>query len=155
MSSADSFRRACGRFATGVAVLTTRAADGSPHGLTINSFSSISLDPPLVMVAVAHACAVLEHFNSGLFTVNILRETQADLSERFAEFPEGRFTGIPWSPGITGSPWIEGVLAVIDCRIVRSVDVGDHRMLIGQAVDAQASEGRPLVFFGRSYTTLG
>src|SRR5262249_48133937 len=77
LSSADLFRQACGRFATGVAVLTTRAPDGTPHGLTINSFSSISLNPPLVMVAVAHDCTALEHFgSSGFYAVNILREEQ-------------------------------------------------------------------------------
>jgi flavin reductase (DIM6/NTAB) family NADH-FMN oxidoreductase RutF len=137
-------------------VLTTRASDGTPHGLTINSFSSISLHPPLVMVAVAHDCTALEHFgSSGYYAVNILREHHVHLSTRFAELPEGRFTGIAWQPGVTGAPLIEGVLAVIECKTVQSVDVGDHRVLIGEAVDVQFSEGRPLVFFGSGYTRLG
>ena len=155
LSSADLFRQACGRFATGVAVLTTRAADGTPHGLTINSFSSISLNPPLVMVAVAHECTALEHFgSSGFYAVNILREDQVDLSIRFAELPEGRFSGVPWREGLTGAPVLEGVLGVLECRTVQSVDVGDHRVLIGEVVDVGIGEGRPLVFFGSEYTKL-
>ena len=155
MSSAASFRQACSQFATGVAVLTTRAENGAPHGLTINSFTSISLDPPLVLVAVAHDCTILEHFGySGFYAVNILREDQVDLSVRFAELPEGRFTGVPWSPGATGAPVIAGVLTVLECRTAQSVDVGDHRVLIGEVLEARVGDGRPLVFFGSGYTRL-
>lgn len=155
MSSAALFRLACGRFATGVAVLATRAADGIPHGLTINSFSSISLDPPLVMVAIAHDCSILEHFGeNGFYAVNILREEQIDLSIRFAELPEGRFTGIAWLPGLVGAPLIEDALAVLECRTVQSVEVGDHRVLIGEVVDMRIGDGRPLVFFSGGYTGL-
>src|SRR5262249_38074280 len=108
LSSADLYRRACSRFATAVAVLTTRAPDGAPHGLTINAFSSISLDPPVVMVSIAHDCTILEHFGSSrAFAVNILREEQVDLSTRFSELPEGRFTGVPWKPGFTESPVLD------------------------------------------------
>ena len=155
MSSAALFRLACGRFATGIAVLTTRAAAGDPHGLTINSFSSISLDPPLVMVSIAHDCTILEHFGaSGFYAVNILREEQIDLSVRFAELPEGRFTGVSWRSGALGAPVIDDVLAVLECRTVQSVDIGDHRVLIGQVVDAQINDGRPLIFFESGYTRL-
>ena len=155
MSSADLFRAACSRFTTGVAVLTTRAPDGAPHGLTANSFSSISLAPPLVMVAVAHDCTALEHFkSSGFYAVNILREEQIDLSVRFAELPEGRFTGVPWREGTTRAPVIEGVLAVLECKTIESVDLGDHRVLIGEVVEVEVGEGRPLVFFGSGYTRL-
>jgi flavin reductase (DIM6/NTAB) family NADH-FMN oxidoreductase RutF len=142
-------------FATGVAVLTTRARDGEPHGLTINSFSSISLNPPLVMVAVALDCTALKHFeDSGFYAVNILRESQRDLSIRFAEYPEGRFTGVGWAAGVTGSPVIEGVLGFLECRTTQAMDVGDHRVLIGEAVEVGISDGRPLVFFGSEYTRL-
>lgn len=152
--SAD-FRRVCGLFATGVAVLTTRAADGAPHGITINSFSSLSLQPPLVMVAIARDCTFLEHFEtSGFFAVNILREQQLNLSIRFAELPEGRFTGISWTPGGTGSPVIDSVLAVLDCTTVEVIDAGDHRVLVGRALDVRAGEGRPLIFFEGRYTLL-
>lgn len=159
MSSAPfqsvDFRRVCGLFATGVAVLTTRAADGAPHGITINSFSSISLDPPLVMVAIDRDCTFLEPFeSSGFFAVNILREQQLDLSIRFAALPEGRFTGIAWTPAGTGSPVIDGVLGVVDCTTVEVIDAGDHRVLIGRALDVRMGEGRPLIFFKGQYTRL-
>jgi len=154
--SAHAFRRACGSFATGVAVLTTRASeDGAPHGITVNSFSSLSLNPPLVMVAVAHDCTFLAHFlNCPFFAINILREEQRDLSIRFAQLPEGRFSGIPWREAITGAPWLDGVLAMIDCKTVQLFDAGDHRVLIGEAVDVAIGEGRPLIFFSGGYTGL-
>lgn len=153
--TAELFRRACALFATGVAVLTTRASDGTPHGLTINSFSSLSLEPPLVIVAIDRACSIVEMFApGGQFAVNILREEQRDLSVRFSALPEGRFSGVPWRPGITGAPVIDGVLGTIECRIMQVLETGDHRLLIGEVVDTMIAEGRPLVFFASGYTGL-
>lgn len=107
------------------------------------------------MVAVAHYCTALEHFkSSGFYAVNILREEQLDLSIRFAQLPEGRFTGVAWREGATGAPLLEGVLGMLECRTIESVDLGDHRVLIGEAVAAEAAEGRPLVFFESGYTRL-
>jgi flavin reductase (DIM6/NTAB) family NADH-FMN oxidoreductase RutF len=138
-----------------VAVLTTPAADATPHGLTVNSFSSLSLNPPLVMVAIDRACSFLNIFElSGYYAVNILREDQLYLSIRFAELPEGRFTGVAWHPGVTGSPVLEGALSVIECRTIRVLDAGDHRMFIGEAIEVNTGEGRPLVFFGSGYAEL-
>lgn len=149
------FRRACALFATGVAVLTTRSADGAPHGITINSFSSLSLRPPLVMVAIDRECTFLDPFeNSGHYAVNILREDQMDLSVRFAELPEGRFGGVAWRPGALGSPVIDGVLGVLECRTTQVIDAGDHRVLIGEAVEASLGAGRPLIFFHSGYTQI-
>jgi flavin reductase (DIM6/NTAB) family NADH-FMN oxidoreductase RutF len=137
-------------------VVTTLAPDGAPHGLTMNSFSSLSLNPPLVMVAIDRDCVFLPFFeSSGSYAVNILSEDQRDLSNRFAQLPEGRFSGVGWRSGVTGSPVIEGVLAVIECRTVQMLDAGDHRVLIGEAVAVEVREGRPLVFFGSGYAGLG
>jgi flavin reductase (DIM6/NTAB) family NADH-FMN oxidoreductase RutF len=153
--TADSFRRACAKFATGVAVVTTLAPNGEPHGLTMNSFCSLSLDPPLVMVAIARDCVFLQHFeSSGHFAVNILSEEQRDLSNRFAQLPEGRFTGVAWRSAATGSPLIEGSLAVLECTTKQVLDAGDHRVLIGEAVSVDFGEGRPLVFFASDYAGL-
>ncbi len=153
--TAESFRSACAKFATGVAVVTTLAPSGDPHGLTINSFCSLSLDPPLVMIAIARDCVFLQHFeSSGHFAVNILSEHQRDLSNRFAQLPEGRFTGVAWRSGATGSPLIEGALAVLECNTVQVFDTGDHRVLIGEAIAVEIGEGRPLVFFGSDYSGL-
>ncbi len=159
MSSAlafsQQFRRACGSFATGVAVLTTRASDGAPHGITVNSFSSLSLDPPLVMVAIARDCTFLNHFESCLaFAVNVLREDQRELSTRFAQLPEGRFTGVPWRDTVSGSPWLDGALTLLDCKTVQVIDTGDHRTLIGEVLEVAVGEGRPLIFYGSEYTGL-
>ncbi len=152
----DEFRRACARFATGVCVLTTRTPDGRPHGLTVNSFASLSLDPPLVMAAIARASAYLAAFESSeFFAVNILTEEQRHLSIRFARRDEGRFNGAPWSPGTTGSPVFEETLGVIECRTMQWLDAGDHRVLVGQAVAAVVRQGRPLLFFESGYASLG
>jgi len=107
------------------------------------------------MVAIALDCTLLEHFApAGVFAVNILREEQVDLSVRFAELPEGRFTGIGWREGLIGAPILDEVLAVLECRTVQSVDIGDHRVLIGEAIEVSAGEGRPLVFYASRYTGL-
>ncbi len=152
----DDFRRACARFATGVCVLTTCTPDGRPHGLTVNSFTSLSLDPPLVMAAIARSSGQLPGFeSSGFFAVNILTEEQRPLSNRFARPEQGRFSGAPWSPGTTGSPVFEETLGVIECRTVQWLDAGDHRVLVGQAVAAVVRQGRPLLYFESGYASLG
>jgi flavin reductase (DIM6/NTAB) family NADH-FMN oxidoreductase RutF len=155
----EVYRQACGRFATGVAVVTTLASDGTPHGLTINSFASLSLDPPLVMAAIARDCAFLAHFeltgeSSGHFAINILTEHQRELSNRFAVLPEGRFVGVEWRSGMTGSPVIAGSLALIECRTKQVLDAGDHRVLIGEALEVEVGEGQPLIFFASDYASI-
>jgi len=152
----DEFRRACARFATGVCVLTTCTPDGRPHGLTVNSFTSLSLDPPLVMAAIARSSGQLAGFeSSGFFAVNILTEAQRDLSARFARPEEGRFNGAAWSLGTTGSPVFGETLGVIECRTVEWLEAGDHRVVVGQAVAAVVRHGRPLLYFESGYASLG
>ncbi len=108
----------CGRFATGVAIVTAADTAGTPHGLTINSLASLSLDPPLVMVAIDRRVAFLSVFeNHGAFAVNILGAAQRELSNRFAVLPEGRFEGVEWSRGVTGSPVLAGTIGVMECEI--------------------------------------
>jgi len=153
--SPDLFRRACALFPTGVAVLTTRASDGTPHGLTINAFCSLSLNPPLVLVAIDRVCGFLETFeNAGHFAVNFLSAGQQNLSVRFSELPEGRFTGVAWNPGLEGTPLIEGAIGSIECRTSQVIDAGDHRVLIGEVIGASVGEGDPLVFFRSGYAGL-
>ncbi len=153
--SPEQFRRACALFPTGVAVLTTLASDGTPHGLTVNAFCSLSLTPPLVLVAIDRSCSILETFEkSGHFAVNFLSLAQQSLSVRFSELPEGRFSGIPWSNGGAGSPLIDGAIGAIECRTTNIIDAGDHRALIGEVIAASAAVGDPLVFFRSGYTGL-
>lgn len=160
MSSAavppEVFRRACALFPTGVAVLTTSASNGTPHGLTVNAFCSLSLTPPLILVAVDRVCSLLETFEkSGHFAVNFLSTEQRNLSVRFSELPEGRFSGVPWNPGAEGAPLIEGCIGSIECRTTQIIDAGDHRALIGEVIAASVGEGDPLVFFRSRYSALG
>jgi flavin reductase (DIM6/NTAB) family NADH-FMN oxidoreductase RutF len=159
MSSAavppELFRRACALFPTGVAVVTTRAADGTAHGLTVNAFCSLSLDPPLILVAIDRACSVLDTFEKAeRFAINFLSVDQQDLSVRFSQLPEGRFAGVSWSPGTDGAPLIEGTIGSIECRTTNIIDAGDHRALIGEVVAASVGEGAPLVFFRSGYAGL-
>jgi 3-hydroxy-9,10-secoandrosta-1,3,5(10)-triene-9,17-dione monooxygenase reductase component len=153
--SSDLFRRACALFPTGVAVVTTRASDGTPHGLTVNAFCSLSLDPPLVLVAIDRVCSILETFEkSGLFAINFLSAEQRHLSIRFSELPEGRFTGVAWNPGVEGTPLIDGAIGSVECRTLNIIDAGDHRALIGEVIAASVGEGEPLIFFRSGYTAL-
>jgi len=152
----DEFRRACARFATGVCVLTACTHDGALHGLTVNSFTSLSLDPPLVMAAIAAASMQTEAFErADFFAVNILAEDQQHLSAHFSIRQEGRFQGIAWRPGTTGAPVFEDTLGAIECKAIQRFDAGDHRVLVGEAVAAAIREGRPLVYFRSAYATLG
>jgi flavin reductase (DIM6/NTAB) family NADH-FMN oxidoreductase RutF len=156
MSSAaltpELFRRACALFPTGVAVLTTRALDGTPHGLTINAFCSLSLNPPLVLVAIDRSCSLLETFEqSGHFAINFLSQHQRDLSIRFSEVPEGRFAGVSWTLGSAGSPLLESTIGSMECRTRQIIEAGDHRALVGEVVAATVTEGEPLVFFRSGY----
>jgi flavin reductase (DIM6/NTAB) family NADH-FMN oxidoreductase RutF len=154
--SADEFRLVCSRFATGVCVITTATPDSGPHGITVNSFTSLSLDPPLVMAAIGALSQQLPAFEkSGFFAVNILEEAQEVLSRHFARRSlEGRFHDVPWSPGTTGSPVLADTLGVIECEIVQSFDTGDHRVLVGKALHATVHEGKPLLYYRSGYAGL-
>jgi flavin reductase (DIM6/NTAB) family NADH-FMN oxidoreductase RutF len=154
--SPELFRRACALFPTGVAVLTTRAPDGTPHGLTVNAFCSLSLEPPLILVAIDRACSLLDTFaKTERFAINFLSIEQRDLSVRFSQLPEGRFAGVAWSPGAEGAPMIEGTNGSIECRTKNVIDAGDHRALIGEVFAASVGEGDPLVFFRSDYASIG
>jgi flavin reductase (DIM6/NTAB) family NADH-FMN oxidoreductase RutF len=154
--SADEFRLVCSRFATGVCVITTHVPEGGPHGITVNSFTSLSLDPPLVMAAIGTLSAQLPAFEkSGFFAVNILEEAQETLSRHFARRQqESRFQDIPWSPGSTGSPIFADTLGVIECELVQAFTTGDHRVLVGKALHAKVHDGKPLLYYRSGYAGL-
>ena len=154
--TAADFRRACSRFATGIAVATTIGPDAEPHGLTVNSFTSVSLDPPIVLVCVDYRCNILQHFRAyPYFAVNVLAADQQDLSVRFAERMGDRFDGIGWRLGeSSGVPLLEGSLAVFECKVSRIVESGDHAVIFGEVVTAEAADGRPLLYFGGRYERL-
>ena len=151
----QAFLRACAQFSTGVAIATVLDAAGAPHGMTINSFTSVSLSPPLVLVCIDHKARILDHFlTCEFFAINILRENQQTLSERFARPGEDRFGAVEWYPGETGMPLIPDALATLECAVFQRTPAGDHTILLGEVVSAVRHDGRPLVFFSSSYQSL-
>lgn len=142
-----ALRRALGSFVTGVTVVTTLDGEGRPRGLTANSFTSVSLDPPLVLVCIAQASSSCAVFAAcGGFAVNVLGEEQRPLCDRFAARSADRFAGVAWAAGATGAPRLEGSLASLDCSVHGRVPAGDHMILIGRIEDYAVRPGRPLVF---------
>jgi 4-hydroxyphenylacetate 3-hydroxylase, reductase component len=153
--SSEEFRRACGGFATGVTIATVLDTEGQPHGLTVSSFTSVSLAPPLVSICLGHAVTVIDLFRaSNFFGINILSESQRYLSEHFARKGHDRFQGIGWTAGETGAPLIGGVLAAIECQVEQRIPVGDHDIFVGRMVATRVQEGLPLVHFRGRYQKL-
>jgi flavin reductase (DIM6/NTAB) family NADH-FMN oxidoreductase RutF len=149
------FRRACGRFATGITVATLIGTDGLPHGMTVNSFTSVSAVPPLVLVCVDYSSNLLPHFRAARhFGVSVLNEDQQDLSNRFATKGQDRFGGTPWDPGVTGVPLIPGALARMECEIRNVVEAGDHAVFIAEVLRTDIADGRPLLFFDSAYRKI-
>jgi flavin reductase (DIM6/NTAB) family NADH-FMN oxidoreductase RutF len=151
----ESFRKACAQFATGITIVSLRAPNGTPHGLTVNSFTSVSINPPLILVCIDYGCALLPYFRlANFFAVNILTQEQRSLSISFAVKPEGRFDGIHWHAGSTGAPILSGVLAFFECRTSQIAEAGDHAIVIGEVVRSECSTGNPLVYFDSNYRVL-
>jgi flavin reductase (DIM6/NTAB) family NADH-FMN oxidoreductase RutF len=153
--SGEDFRRACSRFTTGVTIAGVVDPQGAPHGLTVNSFTSVSLDPPLVLVALAHSASVMEAFRDArFFAVNVLAAGQRALSERFARKGHDRFDGLAWHTGETGAPLLPDTLAEIECAIRYRFTAGDHDLIVGEMVRAAIREGEPLLYFAGRYRKL-
>jgi len=149
------YRRTCARFATGITVVTVVDNAGHPHGMTVNSFSSVSLDPPLVLVSIDLRNAILGHFlSSPYFAINVLAEHQEHLSRRFSSTSENRFHELEWHAGEFGVPLLDGVLAQLECSVAKTFEVGDHTVLVGEVRIAAYTEGQPLVYFNSSYRQL-
>jgi 3-hydroxy-9,10-secoandrosta-1,3,5(10)-triene-9,17-dione monooxygenase reductase component len=156
----DLFRRVMGHFVTGVTVVS--AFDGEqPFGITVNALSSVSLDPPLVMVALDRRRFLTPIVRAaGRYAVNILSEDQQALSDCFAGAPvqPGRdaFCGAAWHPGASGLPLIDGAIATLECTVVETFSAGDHDLFIGR-VDTLAndpSHPMPLLYYGRRYLRI-
>lgn len=158
--TSKEFRDALGTFATGVTVITTRGEEHA-YGMTANAFSSVSLDPPLVLVCVMSGAEGSEHIQrNGVFAVNILVTEQEPISRYFSsrDRPRGRdaFRDIAHRTGVTGSPIIEGAAAFLDCRVHDSHTAGDHEILVGEVVGLEANfDVEPLLFFGGGYRLMG
>lgn len=152
---ADLFRKTCARFATGIAVATVSGKDGLPYGLTVNSFTSVSCCPPLVLICVDYRCNILSHFRSSShYGINVLSEQQRDLSVRFSQRDADRFEGLTWRLGETGVPLLDGCLATMECSVSQVVESGDHAIFIGEVATAEYREGKPLIYFASAYRDL-
>lgn len=152
----EEFRRACARYATGIAIATVEDADRKPQGLTVNSFTSVSLEPPLVLVCVAKTATAYPAFQVAKgFAINVLRDEQIDLSQHFASSKPERFEGIAWREGLHGAPVLDGVLAVLQCAMHASFDAGDHTIFVGLVERAESHDGAPLLYFASAYRKLG
>jgi flavin reductase (DIM6/NTAB) family NADH-FMN oxidoreductase RutF len=152
---AKELRRAMGLFATGVTVITTRDQRGAPYGLTANAVTSLSLVPPLLLICVDRKAETFPHFfDSKIFVLNILAEDQEELSRRFATSGGDKFGGIGCHLGRLGTPILDGTLGHIECRIVETLEGGDHVIHIGEVEHAEVHGGRPLLFFQGRYHRL-
>lgn len=155
MSSERQFRLACGRYSTGIVIATIIDAHGEPHGITVNSFNSVSLTPPLISICLDHRARILEHFHPGVhFGINVLNEHQREISDHFASSKRDRFNGIDWTPGGTGVPLLSRGLAFIECALRNRVAAGDHDIVIGEVIESRVEEGRPLVYYASGYRKL-
>jgi flavin reductase (DIM6/NTAB) family NADH-FMN oxidoreductase RutF len=154
--SKDEFRRALGHFPSGVTVVTSKCEDGVLRGITVSAFSSLSLDPPLVLICIDKRASLHDHLKEGgHFAVNILAEDQELISRRFASKEVDRFEGLGYREGGTGAPLISGALASMECRIVHSYPGGDHTIVVGEVLATEVGAGGPLAYFRGGYVRLG
>jgi flavin reductase (DIM6/NTAB) family NADH-FMN oxidoreductase RutF len=147
-------RHIMGRFATGVTVVTT-GIDPHYSGLTANAVASLSLSPPLVLVAVertAHSHEYLLKYR--VYAMNILAADQADLSKRFATPGPKIFTDLEFTTAATGAPILAGTLGYVDCKVVEVLPGGDHDIFVGEIVAGEARDGEPLLYFQGGYLRL-
>jgi flavin reductase (DIM6/NTAB) family NADH-FMN oxidoreductase RutF len=152
----DEFRRVCGRFATGVAIAGAVDAEGIPHGLTVSSFTAVSLVPPLILICLGHEVTSIDVFReTAYFGVSVLRDGQRDISDRFARKGLDRFDGLQWRRGETGVPLIEDALATMECGVRQRIAAGDHDIFVGELLRSHAGEGSPLIHWEGRYRVLG
>ena len=151
----DTFRSVMGRFATGVTVVTACDAEGRDHGMTVSAFSSVSLEPPLVLICVDHDATMHPVLRTAAyFGVNILSREQEAIARRFADRDADRFDGVGYARGQTGVALLERVLAHVECRVVDRHDAGDHTIIVGEVETAQAFADRPLLYYRGGYAEL-
>lgn len=150
-----SFRSVLGRFSSGVTVVTTIDRRKRDQGMTVSAFSSVSLDPPLVLICIGHDASLYTTLERAThFTVNILSEGQEALARRFAEPGPNRFSGIGYGRGKNGIAILDDVLGHIECEVVARYESGDHDVIVGAVDVAEANEGKPLLYYRGGYAQL-
>lgn len=149
------FRRVLGHFATGVTVVTTCDGDARPTGLTASAFTSVSLDPPLILVCVDHKSQTYPWLQErGLFAINVLTSDQELLSRKFASTRLDKFDGVPFRLSPLGLPLIDGALAHLECTTLHTYPAGDHTIFVGRVEEAAAGPGEPLLYYRGQYDRL-
>ena len=149
------YRKTLGKFVTGVTIITTCEKDGTPRGFTANSFTSVSLEPPLILICIGDFNEGLELFkNSEYFAVNILKESQVDISNLFAQPLKNKFEEIEWSNSKFGVPIIKGALAWLECKNFDQKRSGDHLILIGNVKNFHNEGGYPLAYYNGNYISF-
>ena len=150
-----TLRNAFGKFATGVTIITTCQADGTPRGITANSFTSVSLDPPMLLICIGKSAFSKSVFSEcEHFGVNILRSTQQDVSALFASKSVEKFDKADYEKSLYGTPIIKETLANFICRRQKSVDAGDHLVIFGEVIDFRSNDGSPLLYFNGDYCSI-
>ena len=148
-------RRVMGCFASGVTIITTRDAGGTPYGLTANAFTSLSLDPPLCLICVDRRAESFCHFDtSKVFNVNILSSEQEAVSNRFAKSGGDKFTGVVTTTAANGAPLLTGAIATIECMISDTFPGGDHVVHLGRVERFTMHAGEPLLYYQGKYRGL-
>jgi flavin reductase (DIM6/NTAB) family NADH-FMN oxidoreductase RutF len=147
------FKQALGNYPTGVTIITTTTEEGTPVGLTVNSFASVSLDPLMVLWSIDHKVSSLETFkNRGKFAIHILAGEQQELCSTFASKNVDRFSKCNWSLSERELPIIEGVFAVLECETHQAVEAGDHTILIGNVMNISIDESKdPMLYHRRKF----
>lgn len=151
VSSAD-FRAALSRFASGVSVVTTKDSAGKQFGITVSAFCSVSLEPPLVLICIEKTTGSHHAFEqSGRFTVNILTDEQASVSEHFASLLDDKFSTIDHAVDEHGIPLLQNSLATLQCKLHKTLDGGDHSIFLGLVEHVIVRDAEPLLYFKGAY----
>jgi flavin reductase ActVB len=151
----NAFRTAMSCFASGVTVVTTRDEDDTPFGFTANSFCSVSLEPPLILVCLARTANCYPVFTTcRRFAVSVLADHHHDVARRFATKQEDKFEGTAFTSAAHSLPAVEGALCVLSCDIEDLVDAGDHAILLGRVYHARVRQGTPMIYYNSTFHQL-
>jgi len=154
LADSRAFRRCLGQYPTGVTVITARHGE-ELVGMTVNSFASVSLDPPLILWSIRRESRSVEAYrNAGHFVVNVLAHDQIEVSQCFAKGDPEKFGRVTWEAGLGGAPLIHGAVAHLECRRVSIQEAGDHLIVIGEVEQYAHFDGKPLTFSNGEYATM-